>query len=1140
MAAFGPQRKRTAPLVAAAVLCGAWFAAHLSVCAADGVAGLRLAVGLILALLILVRSKPDIPEWYVDARLLLAVGITGGLFLLLGMAFLGSHLEWIGTLLILFACLAWSLPRRFSRDSLRAVLILYWVCPSSLVFAAPLQNGMHRLSVRAAEWVLQSLDVECWADGQVLHSCSAIVAVSDPGGPKILFTVLPVAAGLAVLLRFRSRDWAVLMLLTALQVIIVDLTLVALLATDSSRACGELLTTRAARTSLCLALVLLEAIILRSRRIAQMRGNTPASVAHRRMPPFWRFIIRRRLPIVVTILVLVAALAVAHKRQPSHRSRMVGGVVVDVAKRDLASGHRAAMAALALDEENHEARTQLTRILLLQGRHEDAAQQLSKVPAGDRSQFHVILNAWTLAGKNGAYAKLSGLPAASKVSPEIAMLCAELAAVRADTRSVVSNLRSAAVSPVMTPRVRALFPFLASRYRWRTIAEVDTEVPHSDWREALIAVSSHLELDNPHEADTVLAGTGAGSALSQGFENAAYAMALADPNGQWGEVLCRKMAGDLSSADAQTLAVYTECAFLLGRREPALTLHNALASRDPAHPELLRAPVRPGSRERGIPATCLDELDRRAARGELTTEMRLMRPGVLVGMGRYGEAHAALLTPSGAAGPTEKQIMLFEDMLLCHVTEDWSGAYESARTYSSAVGRPDLLADLVSIDALLHLDLDAAAVAVAERCARDFPESPDAARALVAAWNAYGDGAYALFLLGKIDRGNEAPLSEHVDLLVEAQRMREARELARLANRPDVVTLPPVRQQLVPVPAEFAIARTFDELPSQKSAEADGSSFAGRLTGVTGEWHESGPGDLQNEIRKWLRVGRDPMEQSVALHRLATLYARRGKYVEADTVAAAALALAPDSAALWRLRISVTGGKDEVVASARRACPEDPEIWLADLVVKVREGSNGTDLVDEIGKTARTARFPIETIVRGGDLLWRKGHPEAAAVAAKHAIERSEGFAPAHVLGLRCAMTLNEFDWAVQCEREIINEIEIDTEFRDVANNDCLTIREGNGAIVRRPVAPQVERPMIPVIDPLAEKWRNKIRRAALVHVSQAGPETVRLTGETEVFEAAYGFSRVLSPEESPGTMALGYVTEIEHLLDGLGRVPTE
>ena len=118
---------------------------------------------------------------------------------------------------------------------------------------------------------------------------------------------------------------------------------------------------------------------------------------------------------------------------------------------------------------------------------------------------------------------------------------------------------------------------------------------------------------------------------------------------------------------------------------------------------------------------------------------------------------------------------------------------------------------------------------------------------------------------------------------------------------------------------------------------------------------------------------------------------------------------------LWRARIALSGGERKIIEEAYARCPDDPEIWLAHLVVRTREDGSRKWAVADIQRAVAEETYSVETMVRAGDFMMRNGAFPAASIAAHYATARAEGLLPASVLGLRCALAVQDANWALSC-----------------------------------------------------------------------------------------------------------------------------
>jgi tetratricopeptide (TPR) repeat protein len=132
---------------------------------------------------------------------------------------------------------------------------------------------------------------------------------------------------------------------------------------------------------------------------------------------------------------------------------------------------------------------------------------------------------------------------------------------------------------------------------------------------------------------------------------------------------------------------------------------------------------------------------------------------------------------------------------------------------------------------------------------------------------------------------------------------------------------------------------------------------------------------------------------------------------------------------LWRILVALTEGDPETVDKAAAACPGDPEIWLASLVVRLRDEGSGPWLSEAVKPVAEKEIMPVATMVRAGDFLVRNKVAGAAVPVARAAIARCRGMVSAYVLGLQCALVTRNAKWALSCALKGIDNARDPTPF---------------------------------------------------------------------------------------------------------------
>ncbi|MDA0578761.1 MAG: archaeosortase/exosortase family protein, partial [Verrucomicrobia bacterium] len=185
-------RLRRTVLLAALALLAAWIAANFTRLTGEQHGAVRFVLGTLFAALILCRGKP--PKASAPARrplLLAMVGACGALAAIGGIVFKVYQVEWLGIVLLLYACLRWSLADRFAGDIARALVVLYWVHPLPAQIFGPLQLAMQQWSIAGAEWVLHGFNIRVWADGLYLYAGYDVIGVPEScSGMRTALSVL--------------------------------------------------------------------------------------------------------------------------------------------------------------------------------------------------------------------------------------------------------------------------------------------------------------------------------------------------------------------------------------------------------------------------------------------------------------------------------------------------------------------------------------------------------------------------------------------------------------------------------------------------------------------------------------------------------------------------------------------------------------------------------------------------------------------------------------------------------------------------------------------------------------------------------------------------------------------------------------
>jgi len=419
---------------------------------------------------------------------------------------------------------------------------------------------------------------------------------------------------------------------------------------------------------------------------------------------------------------------------------------------------------------------------------------------------------------------------------------------------------------------------------------------------------------------------------------------------------------------------------------------------------------------------CLDSIIVYKEKGMLTRQMEINVPTILAMSGKYDEAHRAIAELMKKY-PDENDELLLKKALLYEYQGKWQDCYEVLREYRNKSSVPSINTEIMMINALMNMNLGASAMTIAQRAAKHFPGSSRINEIIAAIWSNFGYWEEALFVMEKVKSTRKQSLM--AQLLYNTQRYVEADKIARSSG----IILPKNPEEKIqsylPPPAELTIARRWPkplsdfELKDRAKESMDRSlqatsPFLKRLFNLECEWQRvEGKGKI-SDIALWETIGRDDMEKAAALNRLTILQASQNQFDDAIKTAKRTCQLSPQTPVYWWILIGLTEGDRAVVEEARRNCPDDGEIWLADIVSRYKTEGKGKWIDEEIERVIKTECYPLATVVRAGNFLVNQGLINYASKIARYvADERARSYLPAYVLALHCALCVKDVKWAV-------------------------------------------------------------------------------------------------------------------------------
>ena len=594
-------------LIAAIVLFLTWIVVNFGRIAGDDDGIIRFVLGTFLALLILARWKntqetPPVAEWP-----LLASGIGGAVLTVAGIIFRVHQIEWLGVILLLFACLRWTLPARFAGDIRLALFLLYWVHPLPGQVFASLTMGMQYLSVKGTEWLLQAANLRVWADGFILHAGYRAFGVPEScSGMRTSVTVLLCTLGVGVLLRLRWYETLTFLFLGLVQVLAFNIVRIAGMVYLAPRMPQEWATTFLHDTLgifLLITLLIVQTEVSgwrlasdkrRRQKEAIERGERDQPDRATMLPHFWRLVYRWWL--VTGVVIILAGLVgfAFYKYRSGHRAAMIKGVIEALMESDPEAAERAVTAAMKLAPRDRDLISDRMNVLCMRGKYAEALQVMDGM-GGGLTTMETILKSWALMAMGRAeeaVKTVDSLPENARNLPGVAIIRAEYAALRDNAADVARNIVVAATRRSLIRRVRGLYPYLASREQWKAIADSDIQVPYTDVMHALISVHANLKIGNLPGAMRSLEESLKTWPNDPRFLPGLFEVAVNRPGGPWEERAAANFTANLSVLDAEKLASHMRDCFALHRPDLAWLAYLRLKAVDPDDPALFLTPAR--------------------------------------------------------------------------------------------------------------------------------------------------------------------------------------------------------------------------------------------------------------------------------------------------------------------------------------------------------------------------------------------------------------------------------------------------------------------------------------------------------------------------------------------------------------------
>ena len=594
------------------ILVAAWVWANLARLAAGQNGVLSFFLGSLFALALIFRPKlPDegfkMPGW--SLGLLAAAGT---LMALLGLIIPIHQVEWLGMLIILYAALAWAFPKRYGKDLILALFIVYWIHPLPSQIFGPFQLAMQSLSVKFSEGLLQAFNVRVWGDDLVLRAGTKVFGVPEAcSGMKTAITVLFCGLGVGLLMRFGKWALAGLLGVGMVQVLVLNVIRISgmvWIGKDKPSGWNEqaLHDTMGIFLLLAVGLIHLDAVLLRQwltyrhhqknlKEINDEIGEFEEKI--RRWPSFWRFSFLwwKQAAFVLSILALVALFQ--FRLNASHRAEMIRGVAQGLATTDLETAERAIHAAMKLNPDDDNLQLDLAKIKLSRGHHAETLRIILRKPVNERSLEERVLETRALLGLKRikeAAETVALFPAESRRLPGVALVLAEFYAVLDQPSEVGTYVVLASRGVGTQERIRGLFPYMSSRDLWDSIRLADSDLPYSTALQGVIAAESLLRVGDHATAANVLRRAMKNRELDPVFLNSVIRIMRERQDAEWQRIFETLFMANLKKIKAADLTLSMDGAFSMGRPDIGWLAFTRLATIAPDDPMLLVVPAEYG------------------------------------------------------------------------------------------------------------------------------------------------------------------------------------------------------------------------------------------------------------------------------------------------------------------------------------------------------------------------------------------------------------------------------------------------------------------------------------------------------------------------------------------------------------------
>ncbi len=996
------------------VLLVCWLGGRFPRLVSDPGGSVRLVICGVMSLVLLLRGRDDVVKTSNQHSLVIGLGLAGGMASVVGLLVPIHTVEWIGVLLLLYACIASASPDALRRTAPAALFVLFWIHPLPGQVAWPIQGLMQRISLRGSEWLLHCVDVAVWTNDLVIHGVRGSYEVPRAcSGMRAASTVFACAMGAGVFLGLPFSRTVLFVALGLVQTLALNIARISIMVAHTAP--GEVAAERLHDTT---GVFLLIAILLIQAEMAFYGRHLHRQNESHQGAKGLISIGSVACGLAIAASVMLGGIVLFTKQDSAHRAALFMRVSRAPIHANIEVASGASRAAVALEPENVEYRASRARMLIDQGDANGALNVLEALPDSAGKPEYVALRLQALlmlARVDDARRILDSLDPRVVASPAVAMTRAELAMHEGDIDGVVSNLANVKAVGRLAPRVRSFFPLLASHEQWMSIYHADAFTPYADAEHLLLGVSACLVADDIDRAGKLMASNVLLWEQDVRFGDLVFALASQQPHGPWKQHYCDLVIHQLPEMHADSIPAFVEKLQALDDRTTVRKLFAHLKQHDPTHPGLwllsaryvaLRSEDAMGT-ERELLEQALESFASRRASGDLSQDGLLLYADALVTADKRQEAMDILDSVANEKGGSRNHALLRRVGMLAQ-TGDWGATYESLRAIRRSGELSWRVTDVPFATALLESGHPMAAAEVARHGLKIMPKWQEMSVLLARILAATGQTEEALF---QFQIHKAAPSESMAKLLRDTGRFAAERRMLDVLGRQVMPVaqnpswaLPPAERVVTP-PSASSGGET------SPSKTVGSSPFLTALRRRINAVRQAGDVE-QVEIEAWRAIGRDPLERAGSLHAAALLRIEKGNVTAASQCVDAALSELPDSVALHRLAVRLCSGRAGVVSRAVTACPEDPELWLARLVVACRAGQQDT-LKALVAAACVGVRFSPGALTRGAEYLLRHDRPGLAETVIQHAIAQDDEYVPAYLVGLHCARVQKNLDAAI-------------------------------------------------------------------------------------------------------------------------------